>query len=1007
MRLAATLALCFGLAIGGAEATENKEGPQQFFLDLDTGGHRDFIKDLAFTPDGELLVSASDDKTIRVWDWRSGRTIRTIRGEIGLRNHGKIFAIAISPDGETLAAGGFFGPGFGEDPPYGDVRLFELRSGRITGVLKGHELPVYDIAFSPDGERLAVAGQDGYVFLWQKNAQEASGWALEERLDADSLNIARIAFAADGARLIVATADNGLRLWDMADFSPIAFAGADALAGRPMRALAVSADGSRFAFGDAEGGVEIRAAADGALLDALPEQGFSIGALAFVEGGEALAVTCGFPCTAQEGTQIYRMGAEAPERAYRGHDGTVQASAVSPDGTLVATGGGFRHEVHVWDAATLEEKARLAGSGQPVQSVRVRPDGLGLAWGSENPCPDRAACPEITGKLDHELPLPSPDTSFENPRPASPEAQGWNQALHDEGGWSLAAVAGGEYGLDNAVLEIAHAGKVADSIENDATNGYLHGAFTFLGDGTSFVTGGSDGTMLAYRRDDAALAGEFRDGHTGQITAMAETDDGRMLVTGALDQTVRLWNPRTRELVATLFAADAEWIIWTPQGYFNASPNGDANVGWHINQGPDREARYITARQLREHLHSPEIVRRAIITGDAAAAAKELRGTDRQLDELLSRRAPEFSVRVAEGVRAADGFVALEIVGVSEAGAAVQDFAILSNDRRVSQFATRSVSEPGGAERLIVEVPAKDGENEITITGANEFGYLTERSVKALARKTSGDARKGKLYAVVIGVERYPHLPTDCGGRSCDLRFPVDDAVEFLKVLSDRTAPLFEGMEALALVNEEALEDNPEQAATLAAIAGSDNILEPESDNVTDSIVDFLDKPGPDDTTVIFVAGHGINIDEDYYFIPTDGRKQDADRWRRSSLVDWRDIHESLERAEGRRFMLLDTCHAANAFNPKMEKEAADARIVVLSATAANNTAAELPELGHGVFTHAVIEGLKGAANSSGDGVRILGLADYIYREVVRLTAKRQEPFYHISQTENFLLAVP
>ena len=120
----------------------------------------------------------------------------------------------------------------------------------------------------------------------------------------------------------------------------------------------------------------------------------------------------------------------------------------------------------------------------------------------------------------------------------------------------------------------------------------------------------------------------------------------------------------------------------------------------------------------------------------------------------------------------------------------------------------------------------------------------------------------------------------------------------------------------------------------------------------------------PNDTTIVFVAGHGINIDEDYYFIPTDGRKQDAERWKRSSLVDWADIQKSVERAEGMRFMLLDTCHAANAFNPRLEKDAADARIVVFSATAANNTAAELPELGHGVFTYSLLAGLRGAGQN-------------------------------------------
>ena len=99
--------------------------------------------------------------------------------------------------------------------------------------------------------------------------------------------------------------------------------------------------------------------------------------------------------------------------------------------------------------------------------------------------------------------------------------------------------------------------------------------------------------------------------------------------------------------------------------------------------------------------------------------------------------------------------------------------------------------------------------------------------------------------------------------------------------------------------------------------------------------------------------------------------------------------------------------HAANAFNPRLEKDAADARIVVFSATAANSTAAELPELGHGVFTYALIEGLKGAADTGGDGVRLLGLADYIYRGVTGITKDKQKPFYYISSMENILLAKP
>ena len=73
---------------------------------LDTGGHMALISGIAFTPDGRQLVSASDDKTIRVWDLASGKTVRTIRGESAPGDAGKVYAMALSPDGKWLAAGG-------------------------------------------------------------------------------------------------------------------------------------------------------------------------------------------------------------------------------------------------------------------------------------------------------------------------------------------------------------------------------------------------------------------------------------------------------------------------------------------------------------------------------------------------------------------------------------------------------------------------------------------------------------------------------------------------------------------------------------------------------------------------------------------------------------------------------------------------------------------------------------------------------------------------------------
>ena len=211
--LSCALALpCLLSGAAGAQPAADTE----VHLQLDTGGHLAFVKDIVFSPDGDLIASASDDKTIRGWDWRSGVTLRTIRGQLGPGNEGKVFAIDIAPDGRTIAAGGWFGPGLGDEPPYGDVRLFDIRSGRMTGVLGGHDYPVYDLAFSPDGSLLAAGGQGGYVHVWRRDDAAGDGWASLGVLDADAQRIEKIGFTLGGERLAVATADYGLRLFDMA-----------------------------------------------------------------------------------------------------------------------------------------------------------------------------------------------------------------------------------------------------------------------------------------------------------------------------------------------------------------------------------------------------------------------------------------------------------------------------------------------------------------------------------------------------------------------------------------------------------------------------------------------------------------------------------------------------------------------------------------------------------------------------------------------------------------------
>ena len=120
------------------------------------------VRKVLFTADGRELITVSWDKTIRVWDVASGETLRVLRPPIGVGLEGKINAAALSPDGRTLAVGGYY-------QPENSIHLISLATGRIERMLKGHTNVVLALAFAPDGRRLASVGFDHTARIWAVN----------------------------------------------------------------------------------------------------------------------------------------------------------------------------------------------------------------------------------------------------------------------------------------------------------------------------------------------------------------------------------------------------------------------------------------------------------------------------------------------------------------------------------------------------------------------------------------------------------------------------------------------------------------------------------------------------------------------------------------------------------------------------------------------------------------------------------------------------------------------
>ncbi|HKI19610.1 MAG TPA: hypothetical protein VKA15_17115, partial [Isosphaeraceae bacterium] len=108
------------------------DAPEKPILVLDSGGHTAIVSKVLFTRDGKQLISVSWDKTIRFWDVASGEPIRMLRPPIGPGNEGKLYAAALSPDGRTLAVGGY-----GLEDAVGWIYLISTITGWVERVLKG------------------------------------------------------------------------------------------------------------------------------------------------------------------------------------------------------------------------------------------------------------------------------------------------------------------------------------------------------------------------------------------------------------------------------------------------------------------------------------------------------------------------------------------------------------------------------------------------------------------------------------------------------------------------------------------------------------------------------------------------------------------------------------------------------------------------------------------------------------------------------------------------------
>jgi WD40 repeat protein/serine/threonine protein kinase len=467
-------------------------------------GHLDAVTSVAFSPDGQRIVTGSVDQTAKVWEAASGKELLTLKG-----HGGEIWSVAFSPDGRRIATGS-------ADQT---ARVWEAATGRELLTFMGHNDQIHSVAFSPDGQRIVTGSWDKTAKVW-----EAASGREVLLLTNHSGHLYSAAFSPDGQRIVTGSWDKTAKIWEAAS-------GREVLTltnhSGHLYSAAFSPDGQRVVTGSDDQTAMVWEAASGRKLANCKGHGNVVFSAAFSPDGQRI-VTGSYDQTAK----VWDAVSGQDLLTLKGHSARVFSAAFSPDGRRIVTGSSDM-TARVWEMAKGNEPLTLEGHSDEIHSVAFSPDGQRIVTGSWDGTAkvwEAAQGKEVLRLNRHGNEITS---AVSSPDAKGRSARVFSAAFSPDG---RRIVTGSTHGT----AKVWEAASGHELLELKGHSDWIIWA-AFSPDGQRIVTASEDETAKVWDAASGTILLTLR-GHTSEIVSVAFSPDGQRIVTGSSDKTARVWD---------------------------------------------------------------------------------------------------------------------------------------------------------------------------------------------------------------------------------------------------------------------------------------------------------------------------------------------------------------------------------------------------------------------------------------------------------------------------------